>query len=65
MCGNEILLNLNNVENLGHYEMMAGLMELTKRDRKGEHDWNSHPITKRCISIYADSVHGYNAKRTI
>ena len=34
MCGNEILINLNNVENLGQYEMMAGLLELAKRDKK-------------------------------
>ena len=40
MSGNEILINLNNVENLGQYEMMAGLLELAKRDKKQKHDWN-------------------------
>ena len=40
MCGNEILINLNNVENLGQYEMMAGLLELAKRDKKLKHNWN-------------------------
>mmetsp|Transcript_37918 Transcript_37918/g.46199 ORF Transcript_37918/g.46199 Transcript_37918/m.46199 type:complete len:92 (+) Transcript_37918:186-461(+) len=40
MCGNEILINLNNVDNLGNYEMLAGLLELSKRDKKQKHDWN-------------------------
>ncbi len=34
MSGNEILINLNNVHNLGQQEMMAGLLELAKRDKK-------------------------------
>ena len=34
MSGNEILINLNNVENLGQQEMMAGLIELKKRDKR-------------------------------
>ena len=33
MSGNEILINLNNVENLTQSEMMGGLLELAKRDK--------------------------------
>ena len=65
MSGNEILINLNNVENLGQYELMAGLLELSKRDKKHEHNWNTNPITARCIKVYKERARGYNAKRTI
>ena len=65
MSGNEILINLNNVDNLGQQEMMAGLLELAKRDRKQQHDWNTNPITANCLQVYTQKVRGYNAKRTI
>ena len=65
MSGNEILINLNNLDNLGQQEMMAGLLELSKRDKKNKHDWNYNPITARCIQEYTKKVKGYNAKRTI
>lgn len=44
---------------------MAGLLELAKRDKKQNHDWNTNPITAQCIRTYKESVRGYNAKRTI
>ena len=65
MSGNEILINLNNVDNLGQQEMMAGLLELADRDRKQVHNWNTNPITAKCIRIYCEKVKGYNAKRTV
>ena len=65
MSGNEILINLNNVENLGQQEMMAGLLELIRKDKKGLYDWNTNPITAKCIEKYTAQVRGYNAKRTI
>ena len=49
MSGNEILLNLDNNENLAHSELISGLIELGKRDKKSEHDWNQHPITAKCL----------------
>lgn len=49
MTSNEILLNLDNNENLQHSELVGGLIELTLRDRKQEHDWNEHPITAKCL----------------
>lgn len=45
MSGNEILLNLDNCENLTHGELMSGLIELGKRDKKKEFDWNTHAIS--------------------
>ena len=65
MSGNEILINLNNLENLTQTEMMGGLLELAKRDRAQKYNWNQHPITARCIKTYARLVQGYNAKRVI
>jgi len=65
MSGNEILINLNNVTNLGQQEMMGGLLELTKRDKKREHDWNVNPITAKCVQVYNAKVKGYNSKRVI
>ena len=65
MSGNEILINLNNVENLTQSEMMGGLLELAKRDREKKYNWNQHPITAKCIKLYVKLVQGYNAKRVI
>ena len=65
MSGNEILINLNNVSNLGQQEMMGGLIELSRRDKKREHDWNVNPITAKCIQVYNDKVKGYNSKRVM
>lgn len=45
--------------------MMAGLLELSRRDNKQKHDWNTNPITSKCIQVYNKKVVGYNAKRTI
>ena len=65
MSGNEILINLNNVENLGQYEMLAGLGELYKRDKKQVHNWNTNPITAKCIDVYCRRVKGYNARHVL
>jgi hypothetical protein len=45
MQGNEIILNLDNSENLATSELISGLLELGKRDKKQEFDWNAHPVT--------------------
>ena len=47
--GNEILLNLDNQFHLADSELVSGLIELAKRDRNLEHNWNAHPITIRCL----------------
>ena len=48
-CGNEVLLNLDNFDNFGTSELIAGLLDLSRRDAKREHDWNTQPITERCL----------------
>ena len=50
MGGNEILLNLDNHDNLRNGELVSGLYELSKRDKDQEFDWNTHPITVKCIN---------------
>ena len=65
MSGNEILINLNAAENLGQQELMAGLLELAKRDKRSLHDWNANPIAQKCIEIYTQKLPGYNAKRVL
>ena len=50
MTGNEILLNLDNYENLRNGELISGLLELGKRDKLNEHDWNNHAITAKCLA---------------
>lgn len=65
MSGNEILLNLDNHENLRHSELISGLYELSKRDKEGEHDWNNHPITAKCISDLKSRIPRLNSKNVI
>lgn len=49
MEGNEIILNLDNVENLRNGELISGLYELGKRDQDNKFDWNVHPTSAKCI----------------
>lgn len=42
--GNEILINLDNCDNLRNGELISAMIELGKRDKAKEHDWNNHPI---------------------
>ena len=65
MSGNEILLNLDNNENLAHSELISGLIELGKRDKKSEHDWNQHPITTKCIKDLKSRIPVLNAKNVL
>jgi hypothetical protein len=65
MSGNEILLNLDNNENLAHSELISGLLELGKRDKKNEHDWNQHPITAKCIKDLKTRIPVLNSKNVL
>jgi hypothetical protein len=65
MSGNEILLNLDNNENLAHSELISGLIELGKRDKNNEHDWNQHPITVKCIKDLKSRIPVLNAKNVL
>lgn len=65
MGGNEILLNLENNENLASTELTSGLLELAKRDREGEHDWNKHQISYKCIKDLKSRMGYLNVKNVI
>lgn len=65
MSGNEILLNLDNHENLANSELISGLIELGKRDKNNEHDWNLHPITAKCIKDLKLRIPTLNAKNVL
>lgn len=47
--GSEILLNLQNYKNLTNTELVGGLIELSKRAKNVNYDWNSHPIVSLCL----------------
>ena len=49
MSGNEILLNLENHENFTDSELVHGLIELGKRDKRYEFNWNNHPISSSAL----------------
>lgn len=65
MSGNEILLNLDNVENLRDSELVSGLLELARRDKNHEHDWNNHKITVRCIEALKKRLPCLTSKNVI
>ncbi len=50
MCGNEILLNLENAEYLRMGELIGGLTALGRIKNQQEHDWNEHPWTDKVFS---------------
>ena len=65
MSGNEILLNLDNHENLANSELISGMIELGKRDKNHEHDWNRHPISAKCIKDLKQRIPTLNAKNVL
>lgn len=60
-----MLLNLDNAENLRNGELISGLIELGRRDAKGEHDWNIHPIVTKSLLQVKRRLAGMNAKNVI
>ena len=65
MVGNEIILNLDNCENLRNGELISGLFELGKRDKNQEFDWNTHPVTTKCIVDLKERLPRMNFKNVI
>jgi hypothetical protein len=65
LSGNEVLLNLDNCDNLRNTELISGLIELSRRDTRQEHDWNSHPIVAKCITELIDRLPRMNAKNVV
>lgn len=65
LSGNEILLNLDNCDNLRNGELISGLIELGKRDKAQEFDWNSHPIVTKCLKELKHRLPRMNAKNVV
>ena len=63
--GNEILLNLDNCENLRNGELVSGLIELARRDKNQEFDWNTHAIVLRCMAQLKQRLPRMNSKNVI
>lgn len=65
MSGNEILLNLDNCENLRNSELVSGLIELARKDKKQEFDWNHHPISAKCLAEVNRRLHQFTSKNVL
>lgn len=65
MSGNEILLNLDNCENLRNSELIGGLLELAKRDKNKEHDWNNHPYVAKCMDDIKKRIGMFHHKNVL
>ena len=63
--GNEILLNLDNCDNLRNGELVSGLIELARRDKNQEHDWNHHAIVLKCMNELRQRLPRMNSKNVI
>lgn len=56
MGGNEILLNLGNADNLMNSEIVNGLIELGKRDKRNEFDFTKNPLAMEAITLLQKRV---------
>jgi hypothetical protein len=63
--GNEILINLDNCDNLRNGELISGMIELGRRDRAQEHDWNNHAIVLKCVAELKQRLPRMNSKNVI
>jgi hypothetical protein len=63
--GNEVLINLDNADNLRNGELIGGLIELGRRDKANEHEWNAHPIVLKSIAELKIRLPRMNAKNVI
>ena len=65
MTSNEIILNLDNHENFANSELVGGLLELGKRDRLKEHDWNLHPVSASALKDFKHRLPRMTAKHLL
>jgi hypothetical protein len=65
MSGNEIILNLENHVNLATSELIGAMLELGKRDRASEFNWNNHPITASALKDLKHRIGHMNSKNLI
>lgn len=63
--GNEVLVNLDNADNLRNGELISGLIELGRRDKKQEFDWNNHAIVAKCVAELKQRLPRMNAKNVV
>lgn len=63
--GNEILLNLDNCDNLRNGELISALIELGRRDKDHQFDWNTHPIVTKSLAELKQRLPRMNAKNVI
>lgn len=56
MSGNEILLNLENVQYFRTSELINAFMELGKRKGQEKHDWELHPYTKEGLELLKSKI---------
>lgn len=62
MSGNEILLNLQNVEYLRPSEFASALLELSKRPSPNDVDWSKHEWITHCAEIATKNLAQYPAR---
>ena len=63
--GNEVLINLDNCDNLRNGELVSGLIELAKRDKAQEFDWNNHAISAKSVKELKTRLPRMNSKQVI
>jgi hypothetical protein len=65
MGGNEILLNLDNSENLMTSEIVNGLIELQKRDKKNQFDFTKNPFAMKAVQLLQQRVGLLSSKHVL
>lgn len=63
--GNEVLINLDNADNLRNGELVSGLIELGRRDKKQEFEWNNHAMVAKSITELKQRLPRMNAKNVV
>ena len=64
MSGNEILLNLENIQYFRTSELINSFIELGKRKGQEKHDWEVHPYTKEALELLKTKIPQLNATHT-
>lgn len=65
MTGNEIILNLENVENLSNGELVSGLIELGRQEGSNKFNWNNHPTTAVALKDLNKRIPSMNSKNVL
>ena len=65
MTGNEIILNLENVENLSNGELVSGLIELGRQEGSNKFNWNNNPTTAVALKDLNKRIPSMNSKNVL